>query len=97
MASLPVYQNIASPLFIVGLLGYMSCNNQHGVDINACFGIESLHESASTCRHDPGFFIGQVNLIVRFRPCIWRFGCFTSWFPASLSLAFFSRSESLLS
>ena len=30
-------------------------SKQHGGDINACLGIESLHESASTCRHDPGF------------------------------------------
>ncbi len=48
----------------IGMLAEVSTDNQHRVDIDAGLGVIALREVAAGSGHDPGDFVGQVDLVL---------------------------------
>src|SRR5512137_1387399 len=74
-------------LFIVGLLSKPGGDDQHAVDIHRRLAVVSLHK-AFVAGHDPGFFVGQINLVFGLRACFGCFGFFAARFFSRFALGF---------
>jgi len=51
-------------MLVVGMLGYMGSYNQLGFSINRSLSIIVLFKAPNRDRHDAGFAIGQIDLII---------------------------------